>query len=83
MRLFLLLLALLCTALWVVAYVYLSLLACAFVINPSNSCGVDMPWVHRGEDLAILVIVPGAIVALIWALFFYVRHRDTKRAREK
>ena len=68
-RVFLFLLAVACTGLWVFGYVYLHALACAFVTG-SGGCSVDMPWEQSGEDLIYLVLIPGAIVLGLWVLFF-------------
>lgn len=71
MRIFLFLLALACTGLWIAAYVYLHALGCAYVTSSApGACGIDMPWELRGEDLVILVLIPGAIVGGLWLLFF-------------
>ena len=80
MRIFLFLLAFACTGLWIAGYAYLSLLGCAYVTGAqASSCWVDMPWDLRSEDLVYLVLIPGAIVAGLWFLFF----RALRRGRTK
>lgn len=52
---------------WVLGYLWISGLACAFG-SPSGNCSVPMPWTLHGEDLMILVLLPGALVAGLFAL---------------
>ena len=71
LRLILLLLALAATGLWVIGYLYINALGCAFVTNaPAGGCRIDMPWQQRGEDLVLFVLVPGAVVLGIWVLVY-------------
>ena len=71
LRLILLLLALAATGLWVIGYLYINALGCAFVTNaPAGSCRIDMPCQQRGEDLFLFVLVPGAVVLGLWVLVY-------------
>ena len=60
-------LGLLALVAWGAFYVYLNALACAFS-GPSGSqnCRTKWPWQLHGEDLVLLVLVPGGIIALIF-----------------
>ena len=78
MRIFLFLLAAAATGLWAWGYVYLHFMACAFMTTlPPGGCPIDWPWEHRAEDLIYLVLIPGIVVAGLWALFL----RAVRRGR--
>ena len=71
-RILLIVLAAAFAALWVFGYLHISSLACAFDDVNSQTCRMKMPWDLRGDDLTILVLTPGAILAVlllgIWLL---------------
>ena len=54
---------------WIGFYLWVNSLACAFS-GPmgSRNCGIKPPWELRGEDLVLLVLIPGGITALIFLL---------------
>ncbi len=52
-------------ALWAYAYAYVGAMACGFSANDGRNCTIKMPWQHSGEDLTLLVLVPGAIFAVL------------------
>ncbi|MGX0976433.1 hypothetical protein ACSSVY_002149 [Roseovarius sp. MBR-51] len=54
---------------WGIGYVWISGLACAFG-SLSGTCSIPMPWSLRGEDLMILVLMPGAVVAALIGLAY-------------
>ncbi|KJS44299.1 MAG: methionine synthase [Roseovarius sp. BRH_c41] len=67
LRLMFLVAALLALLAWALGYIWISGLACAFGA-PSGACSIPMPWTLRGEDLMILVLMPGAVVAVLLGL---------------
>lgn len=54
----------LCTGLWAAGYAYVHRLACAF--STPGGCALKRPWDQRGMDLALLVVIPGAVVLALW-----------------
>lgn len=50
--------------LWVLGYMYITAMACAFVTS-SAGCSVKMPWNLTGEDLQVLVLIPGAVFLVL------------------
>lgn len=69
LRLIFLIAALLALLAWALGYIWISGLACAFG-SPSGGCSIPMPWALRGEDLMILVLMPGAVVAVLLGLAY-------------
>lgn len=67
LRRFFLVAAFLALLVWVLGYLWISGLARAFG-SPSGKCSLPLPWTLRGEDLMILVLLPGAVVAGLFAL---------------
>lgn len=55
---------------WAAGYIWISGLACAF--SQSQSCDIPAPWSLRGEDLIMMVLIPGGITGALlligWAL---------------
>jgi hypothetical protein len=77
LRLIFLAAALLSTLAWGIGYVWISGLACAFG-SPGGNCSIPLPWSLRGEDLTLLVLMPGAVVAGLLALAWLSRRRAQK-----
>ncbi|MEL6957569.1 MAG: methionine synthase [Pseudomonadota bacterium] len=50
--------------LWVVGYIYLVAMACAFGSPNASSCRTPAPWELTGEDLQIMVLIPFSILAV-------------------
>lgn len=69
--------ALLTTLAWGIGYVWISGLACAFG-SPSGNCSIPLPWSLRGEDLTLLVLMPGGVVASLLALSWLSGRRSQK-----
>jgi hypothetical protein len=53
----------LATVIWGWGYYWVSGMACSFVTT--GGCRVPMPWSLRGEDLQVLVLIPGGVVAVL------------------
>lgn len=77
LRLIFLAAALLTTLAWGMGYVWISGLACAFG-SPGGNCSIPLPWSLRGEDLRLLVLMPGAVVAGLLALAWLSGRRAQK-----
>jgi hypothetical protein len=77
LRLIFLAAALLTTLAWGVGYVWISGLACAFG-SPGGNCSIPLPWSLSGEDLTLLVFMPGAVVASLLALAWLSGRRAQK-----
>ncbi len=71
-RIALIALVILGTVGWAVFYLYINAMACAFGSVNAQNCRVKWPWELGGDDLALLVLFPGAVLALmllgIWLL---------------
>lgn len=61
-------------AAWVGGYLYIGGLACAFG-GPNGACRIPLPWTLRGEDLTLLVLLPGAVVAVPFVLAWLMGRR--------
>ena len=46
-------------------YVWLHAMACAFGA-PNGGCRVNWPWQLRGDDLLLLVILPGIVTMALF-----------------
>lgn len=49
---------------WGVFYFYIQGLACAFG-SPSGHCRIKAPWELRGEDVMIMLVMPGMLVGFL------------------
>ncbi|UYV39308.1 methionine synthase [Rhodobacteraceae bacterium D3-12] len=68
LRVFLFVLAALFAAAWVMGYLYVSGMACAYRPPTNNSCNTPMPWELQGHDFEYMVLTPLAILlALLFA----------------
>lgn len=52
---------------WVAFYIWITALACGFGNTNPVRCTTPAPWDLRGEDLRVLVILPGLIMATLVA----------------
>jgi hypothetical protein len=59
---------------WAAGYLYIAALACAFG-GQAGSCPIPLPWTLRGEDLMLLVLLPAAVVAVAFALAWWLGRR--------
>lgn len=75
LRIVLFTLAGLFAAAWAYGYVYIAGLACAFGNVNAQSCEMPMPWELRGDDLQVMLLLPGAFfLALLLAGWFIGRN---------
>ena len=58
---------------WGVFYVWVIGMACAFGSVNTANCRFNMPWELQGEDLMLLVIVPGGLVTAIFVLAWLIK----------
>lgn len=70
-------LAALASIAWVGGYLYVGALSCAF--GSTGACRISMPWHLTGEDLVLLVLLPGALVCILFAIA-WLAHRRAIRA---
>jgi hypothetical protein len=68
------------TLAWGVFYVWIMGLACGFS-SPNGNCRTRMPWELHGEDLVLLVLVPGALTLGLFAMA-WVCHRAATNPRD-
>lgn len=52
---------------WIAFYVWINAMACTFG-NPNGGCRAKWPWELGGEDLMLLVVLPGCVTAILFAL---------------
>lgn len=54
-------------AAWAFGYLYISGLACAFSGPNVRSCTMPKPWNLRGDDLLLMVLIPGSVLLALLA----------------
>lgn len=65
---------------WIYGYFWLSGMACAFSgPEGSKTCKVAWPWALRGEDLLLMVIVPGGVVFLLFLVAWILGRRRSEQ----
>lgn len=70
-RIFMLVLGFVALAAWVISYIWISSMACAFS-GPSNPrCNTPAPWELGSEDLQMMVIQPAVLIAAIFGLAWW------------
>ena len=70
---FFLVLAALTGIAWVAGYIWISEMACAY--SGPGACRIRPPWTLAGEDLVIMVLVPGMMCAVLTLLGLVLRPR--------
>lgn len=58
---------------WIAGYIWISGLACAY--SGTGACRIRAPWTLAGEDLVIMVLVPGMMCAVLTLLGLVLRPR--------
>ena len=59
---------------WGVFYLYIQELACAFG-SPGGDCRIQPPWELRGEDVMIMLVMPGMLVGFLALLAWWPKPR--------
>ena len=59
---------------WGVFYLYIQELACAFG-SPGGDCRIQPPWELRGEDVMIMLVMPGMLVGFLALLAWMAKPR--------
>ena len=72
---FMFVLASLSAILWVIGYIYIMGLACAFS-GPNATCRTKAPWELNGEDFQFLVLIPGTITFGLFLIAFLLRRGE-------
>lgn len=62
---------------WIVGYVWISGMACAFSGPGAGSCTIPLPWQLRGEDMWLMVIAPALVLLMLGALIRLVRPQNS------
>jgi len=53
---------------WALGYVWISAMACGFATTQARSCPLPLPWHLVGEDLLLMVLLPGGLVLALMGL---------------
>lgn len=65
---------------WGFGCVWITGMACAFGEPGNQPCGLRMPWHLNGGDFAALVVLPGALVLILFGLAWRAGRRVQKSA---
>ena len=67
MKAFFYILGTIALVLWGIGYLWISGLACAFG-SLNGDCRTKPPWELQGEDLMLMVMIPGLITVILFGL---------------
>ncbi|MFU1476390.1 methionine synthase [Roseovarius sp. C7] len=67
--------------LWIVGYIYIAGMACAYGAADPSNCGVPSPWTLGREDFTFLVAIPLGFIAALVLLGWLISPRRASLSR--